>query len=675
MRSRFVFARNEEGGKIRAGSIEAEPSKAYRARVRARMGGRFTPWTEWVTSNVCRGFSAPPAAPTGVTASCRAGALSISWNLVKFNGREVSSYEPRIFVGGSAAADSRWNASISGSTSATIPASGEPDLPDSGVFQVRVRSVNNSTPSAYSAPVDVTCGLPDSPSGVECTAISKNRITLRWDTVPGALGYRYGAVIRGYTNVSTLDATAGDDFSNSSAPISGVSLDLGVDGDYTLWAWAYNDNGRSGTASVDCGTISDTWVNADCSGAGIIRVRWDDPSGTQTAPSGYTGSIILAANLLDGQVASYDEAYDSNTTSVEWTAIGAPSSEYQVSIQSKNANGGPVYSQTKTVTCPPLSVSILTDCKQWPANSMQTRYKVRCEVPWASINSVNIHVKPTNPVGDTRILRDIRATGQVVDIFLSSGTYQVALQPSGIQGNRILSPWSTVNILEGGAPKPDVSLLSNSGFKCAPLNVAYDPRGRYYAETHTTDYECDNVQCPHAPTWTAQDFKWVGVQNCNTDEPLEFVPINYSNLLGVNRTWQEKLAATMSLVTDLIFSQYSPSRVQLITKLLDDGNSTYTKNEEKRRQNFIDSLSAKPSWVAIMPVWRTHTSVCLVAETYSDGWGGYQVYSIPDGVWIPEVVKTEVSSTYTIDGESGGIPYSLKKGLIRVGQTCRVESP
>lgn len=130
---------------------------------------------------------------------------------------------------------------------------------------------------------------------------------------------------------------------------------MAINGDYTLWAWAYNDNGRSGTASVDCDTISDTWVNADCSGAGIIRVRWDDPSGTQTAPSGYTGAIILAANLLDGQVASYDEAYDSNNTSVEWGAIGSPNSEYQVHVQTKNANGGPVYSQTKNVVCPPLA--------------------------------------------------------------------------------------------------------------------------------------------------------------------------------------------------------------------------------------------------------------------------------------------------------------------------------
>lgn len=40
---------------------------------------------------------------------------------------------------------------------------------------------------------------------------------------------------------------------------------------------------------------------------------------------------------------------------MEWGAIGAPESEYQVYVRSKNANGGPVYSQIKTVTCPALS--------------------------------------------------------------------------------------------------------------------------------------------------------------------------------------------------------------------------------------------------------------------------------------------------------------------------------
>ena len=193
------------------------------------------------------------------------------------------------------------------------------------------------------------------PGGIECTAITENRITFRWDSVLGAEGYRYGAVVRGSVDVDRLDATDGDDYPNSSAPASGVSLDLASDRQYELWVWAYNDNGRSGTASVYCDTISDTWLKGDCSGSGILRVRWDDPSGKQAAPSGYTGTIALASSLLDGLVASYDEPYDSANKSVEWGAIGASDTEYQVHVKSNNGNGGPVYSQTQIVACPPLS--------------------------------------------------------------------------------------------------------------------------------------------------------------------------------------------------------------------------------------------------------------------------------------------------------------------------------
>ena len=73
---------------------------------------------------------------------------------------------------------------------------------------------------------------PDMPGGIECTAITENLITFRWDSVLGTEGYRYGAVIRGTVDVDRLEATDGDDHPNPSAPASGVSLDLGVDRQY-----------------------------------------------------------------------------------------------------------------------------------------------------------------------------------------------------------------------------------------------------------------------------------------------------------------------------------------------------------------------------------------------------------------------------------------------------------
>gem|GEM_PF-5753936 len=290
---------------------------------------------------------APPA-PTGVTASCANRALTVTWEPAGAGLAEATAYKPRIFTGANTAPDTRWTANApSSATTAAIPAQGEPDLPDTGVFQVKVKASNTAGDSGWSEAAAVTCTMPEKPGGLECAAIAENRITIGWDSVPGADGYRYGAVIRGTADVDRLEATDGDDFPDSSAPASGVSLDLGTEGQYELWVWAYNNNGRSGTASVDCDTISDTWLKAECSANGVLSAEWSDPSGGLPKPSGYR-AVVYNDDPERGRVAVHTHS----GTGTEMAKPLAFGKAYEVSLTSMNGNGGPVYSQTNTTTCP-----------------------------------------------------------------------------------------------------------------------------------------------------------------------------------------------------------------------------------------------------------------------------------------------------------------------------------
>ncbi|MCY4435502.1 MAG: hypothetical protein OXE45_17735, partial [bacterium] len=94
---------------------------------------------------------APPA-PTGVTASCANRALTVTWRTAGTGLSKATSYKPRIFTGADAAPDARWTANAAGhdTTTAAIPAQGEPDLPDTGVFQVKVKASNTAGDSGWS---------------------------------------------------------------------------------------------------------------------------------------------------------------------------------------------------------------------------------------------------------------------------------------------------------------------------------------------------------------------------------------------------------------------------------------------------------------------------------------------------------------------------------------------
>ena len=301
-----------------------------------------------VDHDTCR-----PPVPTGVKAACSNGVANVTWNTAGTGSAKATSYKPRIFIGGSATPDARWTTGTAGhaTTSAAIPASGEPDLPETGVFQVKVKASNAAGDSAWSAAVDVTCGPAEQVSGLSCAAAGDDGFTLEWDVAAGA--DRYEAR---YRNRSLLPPrwSSWVRISESRAGTDRVAYALGGLGAsglatyYDLQVRAANEVGNGdASASVSCRTVDEDWLDVDCSANGVLRAEWSDPSGNLPEPSGYR-VIIYNDDPERGRVAVHTYS-GTGTVMAKPLAFGE---EYEVSLVSLNGNGGPVYSQAETETCP-----------------------------------------------------------------------------------------------------------------------------------------------------------------------------------------------------------------------------------------------------------------------------------------------------------------------------------
>ena len=324
--------------------LDATADWTYAVVVKAQVNNTWSADAASV-SDTCEAIV--PPAPAGVTASCSSGTLTVTWDSAGAGLAKATTYKPRIFIynteSKSWVMSNNWTANAAGhdTTTATIPATGEDDLPTTGIFQVKVKAANTAGDSPYSDPVDATCGPPGPITGLKCTAITKDQITIEWSqaigadtyTVTGRSGSGRGAHIV-YGEQGTGDFTT-----------DSVS-DLRDDASYVLTVVATNTEGTS-RALVNCRTLDDNWLSAECAGDGILDINWNNPpDNAQT----YTITVVASDAI---QPSSRTNTLASSTT--RWTILADPEGEYQVSVMSRNRFGGPIYSQTKAVECPKLS--------------------------------------------------------------------------------------------------------------------------------------------------------------------------------------------------------------------------------------------------------------------------------------------------------------------------------
>ena len=327
---------------VRPGAVGAR----YNITVAANDGAAWTSESE-PAATTCDPI-APPA-PTGVTASCTSGTLTVAWDTAGEGLSAATAYKPRIFTGTSTTPDPRWAANTT-TTSATIPAQGEDNLPTTGVFQVKVKAANTAGDSDWSDPAGATCGPPGHVSGVECTVLSDDSITIEWNPVVGADGYQAVASIWDVASPLNAHLLGWEDAGTPRKTPSGkfvYELDgLDSEVDYYLGVRARNSSGLGdlGSGSVrQCETIDDDWLEVECSAANaMVHIKWDSPP-----DDGQYYQLTVSQGL---SLASWrTKSFPSSTTS--WVLVGVPEQTYRVEIESK---GVPEYSQTKDEKCPKL---------------------------------------------------------------------------------------------------------------------------------------------------------------------------------------------------------------------------------------------------------------------------------------------------------------------------------
>ena len=211
--------------------------------------------------------------------------LTVLWSSAGAGLAEATAYKPRIFTGTPPTESANWTANTSGhtTTTATVPAPGEPDLPATGVFQVRVKAANTAGSSAFSDPADATCGAPGPVTGLKCTAATDDGFTVSWDGAVGAESFEVESTGIIAVGLSDVFWEAGGQPSGSGYAHAFDSL--GRDHLFLAGVRAVNGEGDGPESTVNCRTVDDDWLEVECTATGIVDADWEDPSGVLPEPS------------------------------------------------------------------------------------------------------------------------------------------------------------------------------------------------------------------------------------------------------------------------------------------------------------------------------------------------------------------------------------------------------
>ena len=367
--------------------MDARVGWTYAVQVKAQVNSAWSGFSD-AESDTCA--AKRPPAPIGVTASCQAGVLTVTWNTAGTGLAKATLYKPRIFTGSPATESTSWTANAAGhdTTSATIPATGEPALPDSDVFQVKVKAVNAAGDSPWSAAVDVTCGKPGPVTGLKCTAATDDGFTVSWDGAVGAESFEVQST--GIIAVGLLEIFWEAGGQPSGSGYAHAFDSLGSDHQFLAGVRAVNDGGDGPETTVRCHTIDDDWLEVECTASGIVDADWDDPSGALPEPTGY---LVRMTGVPNGQVYS---APVSGTEATKLFGVAEPYDQgdrYEVTVTSRNGNGGPVYSQSKVAQCPGLdldwnspnftNVDDVEDCPRWMLGCRESLTHLAVAESWA----------------------------------------------------------------------------------------------------------------------------------------------------------------------------------------------------------------------------------------------------------------------------------------------------
>ena len=207
------------------------PAGVYFVRVRAKRGAAISETSNEAAIGVGNGGCiAPPAPPTGHTATTAALDVTLGWNA----STGATSY--RLEAGSGAGLTNLFNGNVGAGTSlgATAPA---------GTYFTRVRAVNGCGTSNPSNEVQwsLACVAPPAPTDLTFSK-SGGVVTITWNAATGAATYRLQA-----GNV----AGASNLFNNDIGPSTSIQFNIGSvpAGTYFLRVLAANTCGTSGASN------------------------------------------------------------------------------------------------------------------------------------------------------------------------------------------------------------------------------------------------------------------------------------------------------------------------------------------------------------------------------------------------------------------------------------------
>ena len=317
-----------QGTSHRVTGLKDDTSYSY--RIRACNAGGNSSYSPYKT--VKTALKAPDA-PTGISARSTYNSVTVSWNRVN----KAQSY------------DVSFNGTVYNTSALSKTITG---LKPNTSYPYQVRAKNSAGTSAYSSryTVRTLVAPPSTPTNVRATATT-NSVTISWNGVSGATGYRLSFNGESYTQTGT------------SKTITGLTPDT----DYEYSVCAYNAGGNSPYSRRE--TIT------------TIAVGPAVPSGV-SAKTGFNRAVVSFPPVADA--ADYDIKFDEKVYHVSDKDMMSgqmckvfsglrPNTEHTFSVRANNQKGSSRFTTLGTVK---TDISKKSGLQDRPADSTYTDGKI-----------------------------------------------------------------------------------------------------------------------------------------------------------------------------------------------------------------------------------------------------------------------------------------------------------